>query len=141
MRLARPTLLSLVVSWALFSAGCGGLSNSVVEIEALSRQLDAAAALYDEKKCAEAIEAFTKIIDSPSFTPSWVESNSTYIFRGNCYKVLEDFPKAIEDYSKAIEISPTWDYPYRLRSECWAALGKSEMADKDIEKAELYTDN
>lgn len=64
--------------------------------------------MYDKS-----LKVFDDIISRPEFpTFTSVERSSCYLFKGDNYKELKDYPKAIGNYFKAIEIEPTLREPY-----------------------------
>jgi tetratricopeptide (TPR) repeat protein len=81
------------------------------------------------------IEHCTGVIDRDPKT-RWVRyEGSAYDTRGEAYLNLTQYQKAIEDFSKGIELHPKSGRAYYERGLAYAKLGKSDLADKDQQKA------
>lgn len=81
------------------------------------------------------IEHCTGVIDRDPKT-WWTRSGrSAYDTRGEAYLNLRQYQKAIEDCSEGIELYPKSGRAYYERALAYAKLGKSDLADKDQQKA------
>ena len=56
--------------------------------------------------------------------------------RGIAYADLGQFGLAIQDFDQAIEISPEMSIAYQARGSVYQHIGRSEEANKDLQKAQ-----
>lgn len=82
----------------------------------------------------EAIEYFTKAIDSRAFKDQPSTMGELYFGRGNAWRKKGDCPKAIEDYTKAVETLPEGDI-YFSRAACYLELKQDDLALADLDSA------
>jgi len=96
--------------------------------EILFSRAGALASFGDHK---EAIEDYNKLL---ILDP---DSEEAYRYRGDSYKKLGNFEKALEDYSDSIKRDKdSAGSTYRARADVYAHLGKSDLARRDLEKAQ-----
>jgi tetratricopeptide (TPR) repeat protein len=92
---------------------------------------DQAKTLKRDKKYEEAIELLTKAI---SFGDHWAFYNE----RANVYHFyLLEYNRALEDINRSIELRPTIDRNYRLRSRIFFAKGNYSDCFEDLHTAEM----
>jgi tetratricopeptide (TPR) repeat protein len=92
---------------------------------------DQAKNLRSKKKYEEAIDLFTKAI---SFGDHWAFYNK----RAEVYHFyLKEYDGALEDINTSIELRPTIDDSYRMRSRIYFAKGNYSDAIKDLHTAEI----
>ncbi|CAF0733456.1 unnamed protein product [Didymodactylos carnosus] len=85
---------------------------------------------YHDKKFAEAIEYYTKAIDTCPIT--YVENLSQfYQNRAAAYESLKDMERVIEDCSRAIELNPKYVKCILRRARAAEAAGNNELALED----------
>eukprot|EP00633_Aureoumbra_lagunensis_P003914 CAMPEP_0197316918 /NCGR_PEP_ID=MMETSP0891-20130614/44861_1 /TAXON_ID=44058 ORGANISM="Aureoumbra lagunensis, Strain CCMP1510" /NCGR_SAMPLE_ID=MMETSP0891 /ASSEMBLY_ACC=CAM_ASM_000534 /LENGTH=154 /DNA_ID=CAMNT_0042806637 /DNA_START=21 /DNA_END=486 /DNA_ORIENTATION=+ len=84
--------------------------------------------LYKEQKYVEAIDAFSKAIDSAEYDDlAALHSN-----RCACYMQLRKYDQAVEDAETCTQVKPIW-------SKGWARLGAAKQAQaKFLEAASAY---
>ena len=94
---------------------------------------------YDELKDKQhAIEDYKKYLSMWSKADDIMDFND-YLFRGDVYKYIKDYKNAIEDYTKAIGFNRI-NYNgtlYKLRGECYQALGEKDKAKADFVEAKM----
>jgi tetratricopeptide (TPR) repeat protein len=85
---------------------------------------------YKQNKLEESIQCFTKSIalNKKSF---W-----TYKDRADSYVRLRQYAKALSDYAKFIELNPTAPVGYNARAQLYLKMGKKELADEDLKRAQ-----
>jgi len=76
-----------------------------------------------------AIDDCTKAINLDS------QYTEAYSNRGSAYAGLGEYQKAIDDYTTAISLDPKDGYAYYGRADPFEKLGKTDLAQKDREKA------
>ncbi len=59
-----------------------------------------------------------------------------YYDRGCLYLTMKQYDKALADFTKLISLRPDEAQGYALRSKCYTHLGKPDLADLDLKKAE-----
>jgi tetratricopeptide (TPR) repeat protein len=76
-------------------------------------------------KTSQAIQDYSKYT---AFDP---EEPATYKFRGDCYRMLEQYAEAIQDYDAAIERDPEYALAHYNRGLTYEKLGQNEQAAND----------
>lgn len=89
---------------------------------------------YVQGKYDVAIADFNKALSITSDYGPEYDAN-TYMGRGTAYYAKKDYNKALADYSKAIELQPDTGTAYYNRALTYKALGNSEKANEDMQKA------
>lgn len=91
----------------------------------------------DMKHYAKAIEDFSRAIDlQPDFAPAFYYRGRSYS-EGSRRSLTEqdELGRAMQDYNRAIELDPNYADAYEGRSKVFRALGQSQRAQQDSQKA------
>lgn len=133
--LATLGLLAVVVSLAAPAFGVEDIATRRArkKIEAQQYPHQASEALRNNKP-DEAIELFTKAIDSHAFDDQPETIGEIYFGRGNAYRAKKDCASAIKDYDKAAETLQEGDL-YYTRAACHLELQHDDLALADFDKA------
>lgn len=81
--------------------------------------------LSNQGRPGEALEHFQK---SLTLTPPTHEIPSIYVHLGECYKDLEDYPKAIQAFEQALTLDPLLKEAHHLLGFCFFKLGDYQKA-------------
>jgi len=133
--LASLGLLAVVVSLAAPAFGIEDIATRRArkKIEAQQYPYQASEALRNNKP-DEAIELYTKAIDSHAFDDQPQTLGEIYYGRGNAYRAKHDCPSAIKDYDKATETLREGDL-YFTRAACYLELKQDDQALADLDTA------
>src|SRR5262249_49797299 len=82
---------------------------------------------------ATSIQGCTTIIDSRGETPT--NRAAAFFNRGNGYLEMNQHALAVQDYTEAIRLNPRDAEAFANRGEAWQALGQTQMAQADSQRA------
>ncbi len=133
--IASLGLLAILVSLTAPAFGIEDIATRRArkKIEAQKYPQQASEALRNNKP-DEAIELFTKAIDSRAFDDQPQTLGELYYGRGNAYRQKNDCVSAIKDYDKATETLREGDL-YFTRAACHLELNQDDKALADFNEA------
>lgn len=90
---------------------------------------------FKSRKYEEAIEQFSKAIETNASSKKKIHLLNTYYNRGSSYLLLKEYKKGAKDFSKAIEMNPKFAQAYHNRGVCYIRLEKIGDGCADMQKA------